>query len=139
MTEVFLGVIAAAVLVMAAIQVAAVVFAARAARRIDRIADRLERDIQPVVASLQALTADAARATALAAVQVERADRLFNDLTQRVEQTLVAVQETLLAPAREGLAWLSGLKAVLAAFRDVKNPSATRPAGVEDDDALFIG
>ena len=137
MTDLFLGVIAAAVLVMAAIQVAAVVVAARAARRIDRIADRFERDIQPVVASLQALTADAARATALAATQVERADRLFSDLSRRVEQTLVTVQETLLAPARDGLAWLSGLKAVLATLRDLKTSS--QPAGVDEDDALFIG
>jgi hypothetical protein len=136
-TDLFLGVIAAAVLVMAAIQVAAVVAVARAARRIDRIADRFERDIQPVVASLQALTADAARATALAVTQVERADRLFSDLSRRVEQTLVTVQETLLAPAREGFAWLSGLKAVLATLRDLK-PSP-QPAGVDEDDALFIG
>jgi len=64
-SEVFLGLIAAAVLVMAAIQVAAVVIAARLARRLDRFADRLEEDIRPVVASLQALTADAARATAV--------------------------------------------------------------------------
>jgi hypothetical protein len=63
MSDVFLGVIAVAVLVMAAIQVAAVVVALRLARRIDRFADRVEQDIRPIVASLQALTADAARAT----------------------------------------------------------------------------
>lgn len=66
MTEqVFLGIIAVAVVVMAAIQVAAVVVAARLARRVDRFADRLEQDLRPVVASLQALTEDAARATAV--------------------------------------------------------------------------
>jgi len=61
--DVFLGIIAVAVLIMAIIQVAAVVVAARVARRLDRFADSLEQDIRPVVASLQALTADAARAT----------------------------------------------------------------------------
>lgn len=65
MSDVFLGVIAAAVLVMAAIQVAAVVVAARLAHRLDRFADRLEQEIRPVVASLQALTEDAARATSV--------------------------------------------------------------------------
>lgn len=65
MSDVFLGIIAVAVLVMAGIQVAAVVIAARLARRVDRFADRLEQDIRPVVASLQALTADAARATSV--------------------------------------------------------------------------
>lgn len=65
MTDVFLGVIAVAVLVMAAIQVAAVVVALRLVRRVDRFADRVEEDIRPIVASLQALTADAARATSV--------------------------------------------------------------------------
>jgi hypothetical protein len=65
MSDVFLGVIAVAVLVMAAIQVAAVVVAVRLMRRIDRFADRVEQDIRPIVASLQALTADAARATSV--------------------------------------------------------------------------
>ena len=65
MSDVFLGIIAVAVLVMASIQVAAIVVVARMARRLDRFADRLEQDIRPVVASLQALTADAARATSV--------------------------------------------------------------------------
>jgi outer membrane murein-binding lipoprotein Lpp len=64
-SDVFLGIIAVAVLVMASIQVAAIVVVARMARRLDRFADRLEQDIRPVVASLQALTADAARATSV--------------------------------------------------------------------------
>jgi len=64
-SDVFLGVIALAVLVMAAIQVAVAVIALRLARRLDRFADRLEEDIRPIVASLQALTADAARATSV--------------------------------------------------------------------------
>jgi hypothetical protein len=63
-SEVFLGVIAVAVVVMAAIQVAAVVVALRLARRVGRFAERVEQDVRPIVASLQALTADAARATA---------------------------------------------------------------------------
>ena len=65
MNDVFLGIIAVAVLIMAAIQVAAVIVAVRLARRVDRFADRVERDIRPIVASLQALTADAARATSV--------------------------------------------------------------------------
>ena len=65
MSDFFLGVIAAGVAVMAAIQIAAIIVVARLARRLDRFADRLEQDIRPVVASLQALTQDAARATAV--------------------------------------------------------------------------
>jgi len=138
-SEVFLGVIAASVVVMALVQLGMVVVAARAARRFERLASLLENDIRPVVASLQALTADAARATALATAQVERADRLFGDVAARVEQTLAAVQDTLIAPAREGFAWLSGLKAVLSALLDTKRPPQPKRGGVEDDEALFIG
>ncbi|MBI4885736.1 MAG: hypothetical protein HY824_01465 [Acidobacteria bacterium] len=64
MSDLFLGLIALAVLVMAAIQVAVVIIAMRLARRLDRLADRLEQDIRPIIASLQSLTTDAARVTA---------------------------------------------------------------------------
>jgi len=138
-SDVFLGVIAAAVLVMAVIQVAAVVLAARAARRLDRLADRLEQDIRPIVVSLQALTADAARATTLAATQVERADRLFGDFALRVEQALASLQKTLVTPARQGFAFMSLLKAALAAFHELKGTPSPRRSGIEDEDALFIG
>ena len=139
MTELFLGIIALAVLVMAVIQVAAVVLAARTARRVDRLADRLEQDLRPIVSNLQTVTAEAARASALAAGQLERADRLFTDIGNRVDQILASVQETLIAPAREGFAWLTGLKAALAAFRELRESSPQRPAAVDEDDALFIG
>ena len=139
MTELFLGIIATAVVVMAAIQIAAVVLAARAAKRVDRLADRLERDLGPIVTNLQAVTSEAARASALAAAQLDRADRLFTDLGARAEQILVAVQDTLIAPAREGFGWLAGLKAALAVFREIRDSARPRPAAVDEDDALFIG
>ena len=139
MTELFLGIIALAVLVMAVIQVAAVVLAARTARRVDRLADRLEQDLRPIVTNLQTVTAEAARASALATAQLERADRLFNDIGTRVEHILAAVQETLIAPAREGFAWLSGLKAALSAFRELRESAQPAAPPVDEDDALFIG
>lgn len=139
MTELFLGIIAVAVLVMAAIQVAAVVLAARTARRVDRLADRLEQDLRPIVTNLQTVTSEAARASELAVAQLERADRLFTDLGTRVEQILVAVQDTLIAPAREGFAWLAGLKAALSAFRELRASAPPSAPAVDEDDALFIG
>jgi hypothetical protein len=139
MTELFLGIIAVAVLVMAAIQVAAVVLAARTARRVDRLADRLEQDLRPIVTNLQTMTSEAARASALAVAQLERADPLFSDLGTRVEQILVAVQDTLIAPAREGFAWLAGLKAALSAFRELRESTPASAPAVDEDDALFIG
>ena len=64
MSDVFLGVIAAAVAVMAIIQVAAIVVAMRAARRVGDAVSRLETDVRPIVANLKSMSADAARAAA---------------------------------------------------------------------------
>ncbi|MGH9346670.1 MAG: hypothetical protein ACRD26_05320 [Vicinamibacterales bacterium] len=138
MNEVFLGIIAVAVALMAAIQVGAVIVAARLAKRVDRLADQIERDIRPVVRNLHTLSGEAARAASLAAVQVERADRLFGDLAHRVDVTLTTLQTRVLGPAREGAAVLAGLRAALATLRD-RGDRRRRPSPVEEEDALFIG
>jgi hypothetical protein len=137
-TNVWLGIIAVAVLVMAVIQVAAIVFAMSAARRIGQVADRLERNLVPVVANLQTVTSEAARMTTLAAAQVERVDRMFADLTRRAEQVMAAVP-TLLGPAGKGLAFLNGIKAALAAIHELRRSSRRGAAHPDEEDALFIG
>ena len=139
MNDLFLGIIALAVTVMAAIQVGAIIVAARLAKRVDRLAAQLEQDIKPVFQNLQTLTSEAARAAALAAIQVERADKVFSELSQRVDQTLLTLQSRVVAPAREGFAVLAGIRAALAAFRDLREGGRRRPAAVEEEDALFIG
>ena len=138
MTNVWLGIIAVAVLVMAVIQVAAIVFAMSAARRIGQVADRLERNLNPVVSNLQTITSEAARMTTLAAAQVERADRMFADLSRRAEQVMAAVP-TLLGPAGKGLAFLNGIKAAIAAIHELRRSSRRGAAHPDDEDALFIG
>ena len=138
MTDLFLGIIAVAVLVMATIQVAAVVFAARAARRVGDVVSRLEDDVRPIVRNLQVMSAEAARATTAAAAQVDRAEKILADLSRRADETLAALQSTILAPARDGLAILHGIKAALATLRSPGAPR-TRPTHAEEDDALFIG
>jgi hypothetical protein len=138
-STVFLGVIALAVAVMAAIQVGAIIVAARLAKRVDRLADQIEHDIRPLFQNLNAMSREAARAAALAATQVERADRVFADLAQRVEETLGTLQQRVVGPAREGAALLAGIRAALAAFRGLRESGRKRPGVVEEEDALFIG
>lgn len=138
MTNVWLGIIAVAVLVMAVIQIAAIVFAMSAARRIGQVADRLEQNLNPVVSNLQTITSEAARMTTLAAAQVERADRMFADLTRRADQVMAAVP-TLLGPAGKGLAFLNGIKAALAAIHELRRSSRRGAAHPDEEDALFIG
>lgn len=139
MNDLFLGIIAFAVAIMAAIQVAAIIVAARLAKRVDRLTTQIEQDIKPVFQHLTHLSADAARAAALAATQMERADHLFADLSQRIDHTLNTLQHRVLGPAREGVALLAGVRAALAAFRELRETSRRRHSTVEEEDALFIG
>ena len=138
MSNLLLGIIAISVFVMAAIQVAAIVMAARAARRLGDIASRLEQDLKPIVANIQAVTADAARTTALAAATLDRADRFVNDAASRVEQMLGAVP-ALLESARDGFNVVAGLRAVLNTVREFRAPFRRKATSVEDEDPLFIG
>lgn len=139
-TPVFLGIIAVSVLVMAAIQVGVLIYGARLAQRVTRLSDRVEREIAPVFASLQTVGAEAARASALAAAQVERADRLFADVSTRLEDTVAVVQQAVVTPAREGLALVAGVKAALGTLREMQQAaSGARTSRADEDDPLFIG
>lgn len=137
--QVFLGVIAVATLVMALAQVSVMIYGWMLARKVARIVSDIEREMATIMDSLNAVARDAARATALAAVQVERVDRLFSDLTSRVEQTAATIQNAILAPLREGAAVMAGFKSVMALFRELTKRQGASNARSEEEDALFIG
>ena len=149
MTDVYLALIALGVLVMAAIQVAAIVTAMRAARRLGDMAVRFEQDVRPIVANLTKVSEEAARASAQAAAQVDRLDALVASVANRVEETAATLQQTILQPARDGLALLSGLKSIIASFRERRDAREPREGGAdapreprdarEPHDELFIG
>ena len=140
--ELFLGIIAFAVVIMALIQVGAIFAGIRLAKRVDRLATQVEQEIKPLIANLTALSSEAARAASLAAKQAERFDRVFGDMVARVDETLAAAQEFVTGPARQGMAIMAGAKAVIDAFRGFREATrrrtAARPA-VEDEESLFIG
>ncbi|HEY8551432.1 MAG TPA: DUF948 domain-containing protein [Vicinamibacterales bacterium] len=137
---IWLGVIACSTLVMALIQVGAIIYGARAARRLEVTLARVEGDLKPILERAQQLSTDAARMSALATAQVERVDQLFSDLAQRVDQTAAVIQQALVAPAREGAAFFAALRSTIAALRGLRgNGRRTPPRGVEEDEALFIG
>ena len=140
--ELFLGIIAAAVLIMALIQIAAIFAGIRLAKRVDQLATQIDQEVKPLIANLSALSSEAARAAALAAKQAERFDRVVGELVQRVDQTLAAAQHFVTGPARQGMAILAGVNAVLDSFRGFREATrrraSARPA-VEDEESLFIG
>ena len=137
---VFLGIIAVAVTVMACVQVGVIVFGARLVRRVDRIAAQIDGEIKPLLTNLNRVGEDAARAAQLAAAQVERVDQLFANVAMRVEDTAASLQSAIIAPAREGFAVLSGVRAAFGALREMRSASApARSARHDDEEALFIG
>lgn len=138
-TGVFLGVIAVSVLTMAIIQVGAIIFGLKLARRIDQLATTLERDVRPVLERLTVVSDDAARMSQLALAQVQRADALFGEVAKRIDQSVSSVQSALLAPAREGVAVFQALKAVFSAIRAVPGAQASSGRTSDEDDQLFIG
>ena len=139
MNDVYLAVIAVAVAVMAVIQVAAIVVAMRATRRVGDAVSRLEGDLRPIVANLKSMSADAARTASIASAQAQKAEQLIGDVTARVNSTVAVVEETVIGPAREAYAVVQGLMAAVGAFRQGAPSPGRRPVRTEEEDSLFIG
>lgn len=142
--ELLLGIIAAAVAVMAVVQVGAVIAGLRVARRVEELATDLDTTIKPLLANLTTMTAEASRAAALAAAQVERIDRVFGELAVRVDKTLATAQSFIAGPAKDGMAIVAGVKAAVAAIKGIREAtrrrSAVRSATFEEEEeSLFIG
>lgn len=137
----FLGLIALATVTMAVIQTAVVVFAARAARDAARTVKRIEGELAPILANARQASDDAARLTALALTQVERVDAFVSSTTARVEETVVAVQDMVMGPLKQGSAVWAGIQAALSFFaarQERRRPSGADP-DEDDDESLFIG
>jgi hypothetical protein len=135
-SQIFLGVIAVATLTTAIVQVGVLIVAARLTRRAVQLTEKIEREIGPAFDHLNKIARDASRAVALATAQVERADRLFTDLSKRVEETVSGFQATVAGPARSGMALFSAFRAALDVIRDARRRARSRHG--DDEDALFI-
>jgi hypothetical protein len=132
----WLAILAIATLLIAIVQISVLVAAGLLARRLGRLASHIEREVRPMIDHLNAIGRDASRAAALATAQVERADRLFADITGRVEHGLNTMQQVVSGPVREGAALWSAVRAAVIAFRAPR--PRRRRSGADEDDALFI-
>ena len=110
---VFLGIIALATLTTAIVQIAVLVYAARAVREAGKAMKEMQRAIEPIITSARQMSEDAARVTSLAAKQVERVDSI-------VDGAMGALKAAL---------------GLLTKFGRGKGPSG----GGNDDEGLFIG
>jgi hypothetical protein len=134
----FLGVIALATLIMASIQIGALVIAFRLGREVKQLASTVQNDLRPLIARATMIADDAARTAALATSQAQKLDRLLTDVSRRVDETSAIIQTAIITPAREGIALVAAIKAGLSALRTIR-PFRNRTGVVEDEDALFIG
>ena len=137
-SEVFLGVIAVATLLMAVVQVGVIIGLLRTARQAQEIMTTVQQEIRPLVSKVTAVADEAQRTATLATAQAQKVDRLVTDLARRVDETATVVQQAIIMPAREGMAIVAGLKASLAAIRGYRG-MRDRHRQAEEEESLFIG
>ena len=135
---VFLGIIAVATAVTAAGQVLHAIALVRLAKRIESVAQTIDQEIRPLIVQATTVAANAARVSEVAVVQMERADRLFTDVARRIDDTTRVLQDTILAPARQGRALLAAIGAAIGVVRQGR-PVQAGSAEPDEDDPLFIG
>ena len=137
----FLGVIAVAVVLMSAVQVALVFYGVRLAHRVNRLVDKIEKDIEPALNRVNVASGDVTRATSLAVAQLERVDQLFTQFTDRFEHLMNVSQDAVVEPLRRSVALVAGLRAAVTALRDTATGKRgeSSEAVNEDQEPLFIG
>ena len=101
------------------------------------MAKQIDTEIKPLIANLTAMSSEAARAAAIAARQAERLDRVFGELVQRVDETIAAAQQFVTGPARQGMAIMAGVKAVVDSFRSLREAFTLRAVPAPPLDAHF--
>ena len=129
----FLGVIALATAVMATVQLGMITFGAKAARRVDRLADLVEKELKPTLGRVNEMSGDLRRATTVVATQVERADQLLDRVAKRVDGFSLLTEDRLVEPIRQAKALLEGLRVAIAVLRGAERAAPhSEPAVVVD-------
>ena len=136
MTDVWLGVIAVSVAIMALIQLVVLGAIARLALLAIQGVRDLRRDVQPLIEKVNKIAEDVNRVSGIAAAQAERIDHVMASTARRIEDTLNALQDAVKGPVRQGSAIITALKAMFATFWRSSDRSRH---GRDDEDPLFVG
>ena len=136
---IFLGIIAGSTLVMALIQVGAIIATLRVVRETQKVLVTVQQDVRPLIAKANAIAEEASRTVSLASAQVQKVDVLVTDLTRRVDETAGVVQNAILTPAREGMAVVAAIKAGLGVLKGMGDFRGRPGRQTDDEDPLFIG
>jgi hypothetical protein len=138
-SDVFLGVIAVATLIMAIIQVGAIVAALRLAKQAQQMMTSVQQEVRPLIARANAIAEEASRTVTLATAQAEKIDRVVTNLSRRTEETAAILQEAIITPAREGMAIVAAIKATLGALKGFRDLAPRHGRHADEEDPLFIG
>ncbi len=133
---IWLGVMAAALVVTAVMQLASALAVIKLARQASQTLKDVQRDIQPLIEKAHRIADDAQRTTAIAALQAERLDDFVRTTTERVTETLGLVQGAIVEPLRKGSLLVAAAKAAFTIFSG-REDRHRHPR--EDEDALFVG
>ena len=135
--SVWLGTMAIALAIMALIQIGLIVAAIMVAKSAMRAVADVRKEIRPLMDKVNRIAEDAAQATALARMQVERVDQLVRHTTDRIDEVSNAIQNTIVGPLRHSGAVIAGIRAAISVFGRRRGDRGRTVR--EDEDALFIG
>jgi hypothetical protein len=135
-SEVWLGVIAISVAVMATLQVALLLVLLKAGLMALKSVRELRKELGPLVEKLHKVADDANRVSSIAVAQAERLDALITRTSERIDETAATVQQAFAGPIRQGSAILAALRAFFSGFGSRRDQGRH---GRDDEDALFVG
>ena len=138
-SDLFLGVIAFATLIMAFIQIGAIMAAVRLGRQAQQVMTSMQQEVRPLIARANAMAEEASKTVALASAQAHKIDKVVTDLSRRTEETAAILQQAIITPAREGMAIVAAIKAGLGALRGFRDLGPRQPRHGDEEDPLFIG
>jgi hypothetical protein len=124
---------------MALIQVGAIIAVLRLARQAQEVVVSVQRDVQPLLAKVNAIAEEASKTATLATAQARKVDVLVTDLSRKVDETSSLVQQAIMTPAREGMAVVAGIKAALGVLGNSRDFRGRTRRPADEEDPLFIG
>ena len=139
---IWLGVIAVSIALMAMIQIGLIIVSLRVARQLSAATEDIRKEIKPLLEKVHRIADDAARATSLASVQIERIDQILSHTTARVDEGLSILRNAVGGPLRQGYAVALAVRAAISAFSRRPNRDTRRPSSAptrDEEDALFVG
>jgi hypothetical protein len=117
MSDVYLGVIAAATVLMALVQIGVLIAGIIAVKRMNEALVRFEDSARPVLSHVDDLVVDATASIAAVRAQLDRVEQQAVHVLTRTDQAVQQVKHYLVAPAREGIALAAGARALVGGLR----------------------